>query len=40
MNQTTRTFFAIEIPEPMEQALREVQKTLAPELTGLPLYAR
>jgi RNA 2',3'-cyclic 3'-phosphodiesterase len=34
MSQTTRTFFAIEIPEPMEKALRQVQKTLAPELTG------
>ncbi len=34
MSQTTRTFFAIEIPEPMGSALREVQRTLAPELTG------
>jgi RNA 2',3'-cyclic 3'-phosphodiesterase len=34
MSQTTRTFFAIEIPEPMGRALREVQRTLAPELTG------
>jgi 2'-5' RNA ligase len=32
MSETTRTFFAIEVPEPMEMALREVQKALAPEV--------
>jgi 2'-5' RNA ligase len=34
MSQTTRTFFAIEIPEPMAKMLRAVQETLAPELPG------
>jgi RNA 2',3'-cyclic 3'-phosphodiesterase len=34
MSQTTRTFLAIEIPEPMGSALRELQRMLAPELAG------
>jgi 2'-5' RNA ligase len=34
MSETTRTFFAIEIPEPLGQALRRLQKTLQPELPG------
>jgi RNA 2',3'-cyclic 3'-phosphodiesterase len=33
-SETTRTFFAIEIPEAMGNALRELQKALAPELPG------
>lgn len=32
MSETTRTFFAIEIPEPLETELRRVQGILAPEL--------
>jgi RNA 2',3'-cyclic 3'-phosphodiesterase len=34
MSETTRTFFAIEIPEPLGQELRGLQKTLALELPG------
>ena len=32
MSETTRTFFAIEIPEPLETELRRLQRILAPEL--------
>jgi 2'-5' RNA ligase len=34
MSETTRTFFAIEIPEPLGQELSRLQETVAPELTG------
>jgi RNA 2',3'-cyclic 3'-phosphodiesterase len=34
MSDTTRTFFAIEIPEPLGEELNRLQKTLAPELPG------
>jgi 2'-5' RNA ligase len=34
MSDTTRTFFAIEIPEPLGRELSRLQETLAPELPG------
>ena len=37
MSETTRTFFAIEIPEPLGAELAGCRRRLAPELPGLPL---
>ena len=34
MSEITRTFFAIEIPEPLGRPLSRLQATLAPELPG------